>query len=182
MLDDIRIYNYALSATEITNLYNAAATPTLENVAWINLVNVTATGNSLQKTAGCDGCEDAGATSQQQIASGDGYLEFTASEITALRYAGLSNGNPGTSAAEIKYAIRLQSDAEVNENGVYKASTTYMSGDLFRVSVESGVVKYYKNGVLFYTSTTAPSYPLLVDVAILNLNGTVTNAVISRVP
>ncbi len=182
VLDDIRIYNYALSATEITNLYNAAATPTLENVAWINLVNVTATGNSLQKTAGCDGCEDAGATSQQQIASGDGYLEFTASEITALRYAGLSNGNPGTSAAEIKYAIRLQSDAEVNENGVYKASTTYMSGDLFRVSVESGVVKYYKNGVLFYTSTTAPSYPLLVDVAILNLNGTVTNAVISRVP
>ena len=48
--------------------------------------------------------------------------------------------------------------------------------------MESGVVKYYKNGMLFYTSTTAPSYPLLVDTAILNLNGTVTNAVISRVP
>jgi concanavalin A-like lectin/glucanase superfamily protein/Big-like domain-containing protein/purple acid phosphatase-like protein len=183
MLDDVRIYNYALAVPEITNLFNAAAAPAVENVTWTNLVNVTATGNSVQKTAGCDGCEDAGATSQQQIASGDGYLEFTASEITALRYAGLSNGNPGTSAAEITYAVRLQSGiAEVNENGVYQAGTSFAAGDVFRIAVKSGAVTYYKNGTPFYTSTAAPSYPLLVDTAILDLNGTVTNAVISRVP
>jgi concanavalin A-like lectin/glucanase superfamily protein/Big-like domain-containing protein len=183
LLDDVRIYNYALSGTEVTNLYNAAAAPTVENVAWTSLANVTATGNSVQKTAGCDGCEDAGATSQQQITSGDGYLEFTASETAALRYAGLSTGNQGTSASEIKYAVRLQSGiAEINESGVYQAGTSFAAGDVFRVAVESGVVTYYKNGTPFYTSTTAPSYPLLVDAAILNLNGTVANAMISRVP
>jgi hypothetical protein len=183
LLDDVRIYNYALSATEVTNLYNAAAAPTVENVAWTSLANVTATGNSVQKTAGCDGCEDAGATSQQQITSGDGYLEFTASETAALRYAGLSNGNPGTSASEIKYAVRLQSGiAEVNESGVYQAGTSFMAGDVFRVAVASGVVTYYKNGTPFHTSTAVPSYPLQADAAILNLNGTVMNAVISRAP
>lgn len=160
-----------------------ATVPVLENVAWTNLVNVTATGNSIQKTGGCDGCADAGATSQQQITSGDGYMEFAASETTALRYAGLNNGNTGTSAAEIKFAIRLQSGfAEVRESGIYKANTSFMTGNVFRIAVESGIVKYYKNGTLFFTSTVAPVYPLLVDSSILSLNGTLTNAVISRGP
>src|SRR5262249_45006591 len=32
-------------------------------VTWTNAVNVTVAGNSLQKTSGCDGCSDAGASS-----------------------------------------------------------------------------------------------------------------------
>ncbi len=137
----------------------------------------------MQKTSGCDGCPDAGATSQQQIAAGDGYLEFTASETTAMRFAGLSNGNAGTSADEIKFAIRLQAGiAEVRETGLYRTNTTFVSGDVFRIAVASGVVKYFKNGVVFYTSAVVPTYPMLVDSAIFNLNGTISNAVILRTP
>jgi Concanavalin A-like lectin/glucanases superfamily/Bacterial Ig domain len=177
-LDDVRLYNRALASDEIAGLYGGG-TPSVQNVAWTSLVNATATGNSLQKTSGCDGCQDAGAVSQQQIASGDGYFEFTATETDALRFAGLSNGNPGTSAAEIKYAIRLQSGSvDVRESGVYRASSTFVSGDIFRVAVESGVVKFYKNGALLYTSAVAPAYPLLVDTCLFNLNATVGNAVI----
>src|SRR5882724_10871113 len=58
---------------------------TTEGVFWTSTVNVTATGNSIQKTGGCDGCADAGAVSLQSIASGDGYVEFTASELTTAR-------------------------------------------------------------------------------------------------
>ena len=36
-------------------------------VVWIERVNVTVSGDVLQKTSGCDGCFDAGATSEQQI-------------------------------------------------------------------------------------------------------------------
>ena len=181
--DEVHIYNRALSAEEVLKLYNAAKPSTVENVVWINVVNATTTDNSLKKTSGCDGCQDAGAASQQQITSGNGYLEFMASETTTLRYAGLSNGNTGTSAAEIKFAVRLQSGfAEVRESGLYKADTSFVTGDVFRIAVESGVVKYYKNCTLFYTSTVAPVYPLLVDSSILSLNGTVTNAVIFRSP
>ncbi|MBI2116977.1 MAG: hypothetical protein HYT85_18120 [candidate division NC10 bacterium] len=69
--------------------------------------------------------------------------------------------------------------AEVRESGVYRADTTFVSGDVFRVAVESGVVKYTKNGAVFYQSTLAPTYPLLVDTSLLDLNATITNAVIS---
>src|SRR5438067_680581 len=76
-----------------------------ENVAWTNLIYATATGNSVQQS-GCEYCTG-GATSQQQIAAGDGYLEFTAAETTTIRYAGLGPGNAGNNYAAISFAIRL---------------------------------------------------------------------------
>src|SRR5437867_4248101 len=39
-----------------------------QNVTWINVTNAAANGNTLTKTGGCAGCQDAGASSQQQIA------------------------------------------------------------------------------------------------------------------
>jgi len=141
---------------------------------------VTPTANSIQKTSGCDGCEDAGSISQQQILSGDGYLEFTASETTTLRFVGLSVGDTGTASAEIRFAIKLEAGiAEVRESGTARTTTGFVSGDVFRIAVVSGVVKYYKNGVLFYTSGLAPAYPLLVDSTLVSLNATIANAMIS---
>jgi hypothetical protein len=49
---------------------------------------------------------------------------------------------------------------------------------VLRVAVVSGVVKYSKNGVVFYTSTKAPVYPLLVDSALYNTGATLNNAMI----
>ena len=45
--------------------------------AGTNIVNATGSGNTLQKTGGCDGCQDAGGVSQQQIASGTGGAQFS---------------------------------------------------------------------------------------------------------
>ncbi|HJR08139.1 MAG TPA: hypothetical protein VJ842_12835 [Pyrinomonadaceae bacterium] len=155
-----------------------------QNVVWTNVVNATATGNSLQKTSGCDGCDDAGATSQQSITSGDGYFEFTVSSLQGQRFAGLSNGSSGTGWAEIDFAFRLwgaSGDLDAQENGTYRPlGTTYAVGDVLRVAVEGGAVKYYKNGTLLYTSTVAPTYPLLVDTSLLNASSTINNAVISQ--
>ena len=158
---------------------------TTQNVTWTNIVNATATGNTLQKTSGCNGCPDAGATSQQTITSGDGYVEFTVGALTGQRFAGLSHDNPGTGWQEIDFAFRLWGNAgpgnlDVEENGTYhNLSATYVVGDVLRVAVESGVVKYYQNGVLRYTSTVAPTYPLMVDTSLLDSNATINNAVIS---
>ena len=52
-------------------------------VVWTSAVGVTVTGNSLTKTT-ATGWGNAGAVSTQQIASGDGYVEFTASETSNL--------------------------------------------------------------------------------------------------
>ena len=47
------------------------------------------------------------------------------------------------------------------------------------MSVESGVVVYRRNGVLFYTSGVAPVYPLLVDTALYSAAATIADVVLS---
>ncbi|MBI2209328.1 MAG: fibronectin type III domain-containing protein, partial [Deltaproteobacteria bacterium] len=156
-----------------------APTPTVENVVWTSIVNATATGNSLQKTSGCNGCDDAGAISLQKITSG-GYVEFTVSETGTLRYVGLSNGSFSTGATEIDFAIAIGWGwAEVRENGAFRANTTAVAGDLFRILAEAGMVKYYKNGALVYLSAVAPAYPLVLDTSLFNVGAAVNNAVIA---
>jgi len=46
--------------------------------------------------------------------------------------------------------------------------------------VDSGVVRYFKNGVLFHTSTTAPTYPLRGDASILSVGGKIGGATITQ--
>src|SRR5207245_9875051 len=133
-----------------TSNSSSSSTLSVQNVVWTNPVNVTATGNSIQKTSGCDGCEDAGAISQQQILSGDGYLEFTASETTTLRFVGLSVGDTGTGSAEIRFAIRLQSGiAEVRESGISRTRPTFVAGEVVQTCVASGVGNYPQCCVAF---------------------------------
>lgn len=156
------------------------------NVTWANVVNATVTENSIQKTSGRDDTPDAGATSQQSIQSGSGYVECIASETNKYRWFGLSNGNSDSSSEDIDFALNLTSYAfnggfvvNVHENGEYKTDTVYRSGDSLRVAVEAGIVKYYKNGTAFYTSSKSPTYPLLVDTSFRELGGTLTNVVVS---
>src|SRR5688500_18072877 len=120
-------------------------------VTWTNLVNVTATNTVLQKTAGWDGVDDAGATSLQELTAGDGYVEFTVGEATTFWLAGLSHGNDGTGYADIDFAFRFNGAgwADVLENGVYAGGdTAYAAGDVFRVAVVRGRVQYSRNGLL----------------------------------
>src|SRR6185437_8838020 len=53
------------------------------------------------------------------------------------------------------------------------------TGDVLRVAVEGGVVKYRKNGTLLRTSTVAPTYPLYAGAALYTNGSTVTNAQLS---
>ncbi|MBI4638147.1 MAG: Ig-like domain-containing protein [Candidatus Rokubacteria bacterium] len=172
--------NTAVSAPVSVTVSNG---PGGQKTTWTNLVNVTATGNSLTKTSGCDGCFDAGATSQQQITSGNGYVEFTATETATLRVAGLTHTYSGTDPISINFAIRLQAGiAEVREGGVYRTDLAFTTGDVFRIALQSGVVRYYKNGVLFYTSAGSSTYPLFFAAALADLNATVSNVVIAKGP
>jgi predicted amidohydrolase len=170
--------NNAASSINVTVSNGGGAVP----VTWTALVNVTANGSSLTKTSGCDGCQDAGAISVQSIASGDGYVELSASELTTYRLVGLSRGNTDTGGGDIDFGVAFTpwaSIVEVRENGVYRAETSYAPGDVFRIAVESGVVNYYRNGVRFYGSSKAPAYPLNVDTSFVTMGGTL-NAVVLK--
>jgi RHS repeat-associated protein len=82
----------------------------------------------------------------------------------------------------MEFALLPNSDGNlyVFESGVNRGIvSTYTTADVFRVAVEGGVVKYRKNGVLVYTSTIAPTYPLLVDAGLYHNGGTQASVVIS---
>jgi hypothetical protein len=151
----------------------APPTTTAGDVRWMSLINVTAAGNTVQKTGGCGGCADASAVSEGQI-NGNGSLEFVASESGSLRFVGLGSGGIGTGAADINFAIRLQSGvAEVRESGGYKTEIAFSAGDRFRIAVEGGVVRYSKNGTAFYASASQAGYAVRVHAVLFDMNGAI---------
>ena len=162
-------------------VWSGAVPAQTQGVVWSSLVNVTSTGGSLTKISGCDGCADAGAVSKQQITAGDGYFEFTASETGSLRLIGFRSSNRGADRNEIQFAIVLRPGgmAEVRELGIRRTNTTYVRGDVFRIAVVAGTIRYYKNGRLLYISGLAPAYPLTVGTSLLSRGATVTRAIIS---
>src|SRR4249919_4000121 len=70
-------------------------------VSWTDTVNVSTVNGSLQKTSGCDGCDDAGAASQQALMQGDGFVEFTVGEDNTLWAAGFSHADGDTTYLNI---------------------------------------------------------------------------------
>lgn len=152
-------------------------------VTWINAVNVTVSGNSIIRNDSevCNGCTT-GAISQQQITSGNGYVEVTTTPGSA-GYFGLGNNTSNsTSHLEINYGIGFGNGGWVIRelNYTYRDEGTYNIGDIFKIAVEGTQVKYYKNNTLLYTSTLAITYPLVVDTSLFNPNSRIDNAVIEN--
>jgi hypothetical protein len=169
---DTALYSAAAS---VGNVKISASAPS-NSITWTNPIKVTVSGATVQKTAGCDGCPDAGAVSVEQIMSGNGYAEFKATiESGKARTMGLTT----VGATDVAYGFKISGNiAEVREFGVYRSDTSVVAGDVLRVTVENGIVSYAKNGVAFYTSPTRATSTLRAGALFYNLGGTIQNAVI----
>jgi chitinase len=155
------------------------STPATSSV-WTQVVNATASGGTLTKSGGTGGAADAGGVTAQQLTSGDGYFEFTAGETELFRFAGLARPHAGTNGTDIDFAFRLQAGhADLYESGVYKADNVIAAGDVLRVALTGGVVRYYKNGALIYTSPVQPSYPLAGYAALIDAQSSVAGATLT---
>jgi hypothetical protein len=157
-----------------------ACAQAVENVKWkkVDLTpNTVVTGiNNLQKTA--DNSQWNGGASSWNRVSNNGAFEFTALETDKTRMIGLSSTNLGSDQTSIRYGVMLENTGlfKIYESGTYRnISGNYLSGSVFRIAVEANVVKYYFNGLLQYTSTLAPTLPLIADVSIYEIGGTVGN-------
>jgi hypothetical protein len=152
-----------------------------QDVTWINLVNAVATGSSIKKTTGCNGCADSGGASQQTI-QGTGSLEFTASETTSQRFVGFGTATTGQQATGIRFAFNLRPGgvADIREHATYRATTRFVPGDVLRISVDNGDVTYRKNGALIYTSKlSVPAQPMRILAALYTKPCTVTQVTIA---
>ena len=144
--------------------------PVCRPATWTNMVNLAASGSTLTKKLGGDDW-NASAISNESVTSGNIAVEAIVDSLTDYKMFGLSHNDVAADFSDIDYAIDIQGDATLSvwESGIHvpeAGGAGFKIGDVFRVSVESGVVKYYQNGVSFYTSKVAPTYPLFADTSI----------------
>jgi trehalose utilization protein len=95
---------------------------------------------------------------------------------------GLTNMDSDQGYTEMKYGILLTGYGgyAVYHSGVSSGLLGYYSaGDIFRISIENGVVTFRRNGAIFYTSSVAPAYPLRADTTLATTGSTITNVIIS---
>jgi hypothetical protein len=152
-----------------------------KNIVWTRTTGVSVSGNSLTKTAAA-AWGNAGPLSTQYLVSGDGYVQFTASELTTSRVLGLTHADAAPTYMDINFGLLPAGNGViyVYENGVFiNTFGAYKTGDLLKVQVTGGVVQYARNGSVFYTSALAPAYPLVAGSALYNQGATLMNAVIS---
>ena len=174
-----------------------------EPVTWQNLIGVSAVGGSLTRTAATSGMWDAAAASTQVIASGDGYVEFIATETNRARMVGLSSGAPPDTDAnftDITFGIDVFSNGEISifESGsLVSTFGPYTPNERFRVKVRDNLdgmatVSYVRVAepcvdgspcaeTLIHTSATAGAYPFRVDSSLFDLGATVTGARLVRI-
>jgi hypothetical protein len=148
-------------------------------VIWTSLVKTSSTGASLTKITGCAGCFDAGAVSQQQIGAIGGSVAFKVS-AGHRQIVGLGRDITANTSYAIDYAFSFWEGGswEIRESNSYRSEGRYAATDVFKVAVEAGVVKYYKNDVLVYTSKVAVAGPLVVDTSMSTLGATVSNVIV----
>jgi hypothetical protein len=111
----------------------------------------------------------AGARSTRALLRGDGALGWrVGGEGDATVGFGRPDGD--TSGADIEFGLTVSGatrDLIVTEGGVERASLgRYEPGDRLRVSVRGGLVEYWRNGVLLWTSAAAPRYPLVAGASL----------------
>jgi hypothetical protein len=149
------------------------------------VINATATGSTLQKTAGCDGCDDAGGSSVEWLES-DGFVEFTVGEANTLWMAGLNFQDDNTTYADIDFGFRFNGGgyADVLENGAYVpgGDTTYAPGDVFQLHLVNGRIQYLKNGRFLMESAQTPQLPLVLDASLNSASATIVNAALGIDP
>jgi len=165
-------------ATGFCLLYLAAPAAADQRISWTAMRNVALNGDVLQKNAGCQGCEDAGAISQQML-SGNGSVQFSPGETNTFWYAGLTPRTDAAQHADMDFAFRFNGAgrADVVENGTYKGGdTSYAPGDQFRIAIVAGRVQYLKNGAVVYESQQQPRVPLAFALSLGTPGATVRNA------
>jgi hypothetical protein len=156
-------------------------------VTWTSVVGLESRAGNLRKVSGTNAWGNDGAISTQEL-SASGYPQG----VTFKRAAGgnimvgLGNTNDGASYTDIEFAMELNTNGHglaVYESGAHVDNFgTYAGTDVLGVQVTGTTVEYTKNGVVFYTSTKTPTFPLHVDTAFRDVGGELSEIAIYAAP
>lgn len=165
--------HFDASLERITNVYDFAgrvisSKTTLENnnLTWRNQSKFNKQGEAIFKTAGVSSWDGGASTMQQLPSNVDGWAEVTVGDGTVKAW-GLSDDDTDLNPSSIDYNFLVQyTTLYIQENGVNKLTSATAQGDKLRISRVGGIVKYFKNGVLLYTSSVTSTSNLVLDVSL----------------
>ncbi len=128
------------------------------------------TGSAIQRTAGGNNWGSSGAVSLYRM-PGAGAVQFQPGEVNTHRMIGLGVANASESYQDIEYAIFLATSSRlyIYEGGASRGGFgSYNADDVFEIRrAANGQVSYWRNGLLFYTSTrSSAGETLLVDASL----------------
>lgn len=117
---------------------------------------------------------DAGARTVAEF-TGDGFFTFSVEQATGI-VCGLNTLDSGAEETEILYGFYLESGrVRIVERGVFK--TAFVSytpvTSVFRVERINGVVRYYKDGTLLYTSSVLSTGTVFLDCSLYAAGDTI---------
>lgn len=169
-------------------------------ITWTSLTNASIDGDGdLEKDAGANECYtnasgtgDGGAKSTETVTSGDWAFECTLGPDPSGRtFVGVQHGTFSLDYANWDYCIHVSTELNTSSTPhpvdsifIYEgggANKTYRDGiwnegDILRIECLNGVVRYYCNCLLLYTSSQAPTYPLYFVASLACLSRTVVDA------
>lgn len=149
----------------------------LSEIVWVDIVNGNVSQNDFQRVSG-SGWGSSGAASINEL-NDNMFLYTVVDEVNTHRMFGLSNVNTNANYNTIDFALYLRNNGQIRiyEAGVNKgAFGNYATGDTLKIEAISGVIKYFNNSTLLYTSTVTPTFPLLADLSINTNGGTIKDA------
>ena len=156
---------------------NPVGTP----VVWTPAPGLAVSGNDITKTAPTASV-NVGTVSAQSLAAGDGSVAFTVSETNTARMLGLSRPDSRPELADPR--LRLlpagrPAAGHLRTRRLPRLLRHVFPGRRAAVDLESGVVRYRKNGGVLHTSAAAPSFPLVVEAWLHTTGATLTGVVVS---
>ncbi|MFD1552282.1 hypothetical protein DNU06_11385 [Putridiphycobacter roseus] len=160
-----------MTATVVPTYVANSCVKTEFEVSWTDELNVLFQNNQVSRANG-QGWGGSGVASSSEL-SDNMYASTVLAETNTDRLFGLSHQNTNANWNTIDFGVYLsaQGGLSVYESGTYKGSYgNYNTGDTLQIHVEAGIVNYYLNSSLFYTSNSAPTLPLIIDISI-NSNG-----------
>jgi hypothetical protein len=175
-------YTYASAVFDcvFTNAVSA------EEISWTGIQAMTAStpvpeaGSTVTKTGGANGSWDSEALSSKRIIS-DGFVSFKFGQTNKTVSMALSASAPNKNATAAEFALiarpevgQVQIVDFLNQSRGY---TSFTANDVFRISRQGGVVKYYKNNNLLVTSPIVETLPLVVACNAYDQGGSVTNCI-----
>lgn len=162
--------SYTVTATDATSRIITKTYGLGYPASWTNQTQVTVNSDNTITKTGTDGWGTSGAFSNNLLfPNTDGWIEFVVTDASSDYMIGFSRLDMDQHYNTIEYGWLIASNGtcRVFEGPDVKVTAIgIMRGDVFRVSREAGVIKYYLNGVLKRSVAGKPEYTYNVDLAI----------------